>query len=60
MWMNADEVVRFGIDSVMQQPPLVVAIPGRVNRSIASMFKLLPRKLGDYMIRRESGKYREE
>lgn len=60
MWMNADEVVRFGIDSVMQQPPLVVAIPGCVNRSIASMFKLLPRKLGDYMIQRQSGKFRDE
>jgi short-subunit dehydrogenase len=59
MWMNADEVVRFGISSVMQQPPLVVAVPGRVNRFIASMFKLLPRKTGYYMIRRQSRRYRD-
>ena len=60
MWMNADEVVRFGIDSVMRQPPLIVAVPGRVNRLIASMFKLLPGKLGYYMIQRQSGKYRDK
>jgi len=59
MWMNADEAVRFGIDSVMQQPPLIVAVPGRVNRLIASMFKLLPRKLGYYMIQRQSRRYRD-
>ncbi len=59
MWMNADEAVRFGIDSVMQQPPLIVAVPGRVNRMIASLFKLLTRKLGYYVIQRQSRRYRD-
>ncbi len=58
MWMNADEVVRFGIDSVMKQPPLVVAVPGRVNRFIATLFRLMPRKMALALIQRQSKAYR--
>ncbi len=58
MWMNADEVVRFGIDSVMKQPPLVVAVPGRVNRFIATLFRLMPRKMALAFIQRKSKEYR--
>ncbi len=60
MWMNADEVVRFGIDSVMNQSPLVVAIPGRVNRFIATLIRLMPRKMGLAFIQRQSKGYRAE
>ena len=58
MWMNADEVVRFGIDSVTKQPPLVVAIPGRVNRFIATLFRLMPRKMALALNQRKSKEYR--
>jgi len=58
MWMNADEVVRFGIDSVTKQPPLVVAVPGRVNRFIATLFRLMPRKMALALIQRKSKEYR--
>jgi short-subunit dehydrogenase len=60
MWMNADEVVRCGIDSVMQQPPRVVAIPGRVNRFIATLIRLMPRKMALAFIQRQSKGYRIE
>lgn len=58
MWMDADEVVRFGIDSVMKKPALIVAVPGRVNRFIATLFRLLPRKTALAMIQRQSKAYR--
>jgi short-subunit dehydrogenase len=58
MWMNADEVVRFGIDSVTKQTPLVVAVPGRVNRFIATLIRLMPRKMALAAIQRKSKAYR--
>jgi short-subunit dehydrogenase len=58
MWMNADEVVRFGIDSVMKQTPLAVAVPGRVNRFIATLFRLMPRRMALALIQRQSKAYR--
>jgi short-subunit dehydrogenase len=60
LWMNADEVVRFGIDSVMKQSPLVVAVPGRVNRFIATLIRLMPRKMALAFIQRQSKAYRAE
>jgi short-subunit dehydrogenase len=58
MWMNADEVVMFGIDSVMKQPPLIVAVPGRINRFIATLIRLMPRKTALALIQRQSKAYR--
>jgi short-subunit dehydrogenase len=58
MWMNADEVVRFGIDSVTKKAPLVVAVPGRVNRFIATLFRLMPRKMALAFIQRKSKEFR--
>lgn len=58
LWMNADEVVRFGIDSVLQQPPRIVAVPGRVNRIIATLIRLMPRKMALALIQRQSKAYR--
>lgn len=60
MWMNADEVVRFAIVSVMKQAPLVVAVPGRVNRFIATLVRLMPRKMALAFIQRHSKGYRAE
>ena len=60
MWMNADEVVQFGIDSVMKQAPLVIAVPGRVNRFIATLLRLMPRKMAFAFMRRQSRDYRAD
>lgn len=60
MWMNADEVVRFAIVSVMKPDPLVVAVPGRVNRFIATLIRLMPRKMALAFIQRQSKGYRAE
>jgi hypothetical protein len=60
MWMNADEVVRFGIDSVMKQAPLVVAVPGRVNRFIATLIRLMPRKMALAFIQWQSKVHRAQ
>lgn len=59
MWMTAGEVVRFGIDSVTTKPPLIVALPGRVNRFIAALAKLLPRKMALALTQRQSKVFRE-
>ncbi len=60
MWMNADEVVQFGIKSVMQKDPLVVAVPGLFNRFISALVSLMPRKLAIAFIQRMSKGYRAE
>lgn len=41
MWLEAAEVVAFGIDSVTQKHR-IVAIPGRVNRLIAMLVRWMP------------------
>jgi short-subunit dehydrogenase len=58
MWMNADEVVRYGIESVTRANPRVIAIPGRLNRFVATFFRLLPRSIALAMIKRQSVKFR--
>lgn len=58
MWMTADNVVRFGIDSVTRKDTLIVAIPGRVNRFIATLVKLLPRKMALALTQRQSKAFR--
>ncbi len=58
MWMQADQVVRYGIDAVLRDPPRVVAIPGRVNRSIARTVRWLPMSVSLWLTRRMSGRFR--
>ena len=58
MWMNATEVVRFGIESVMSKEPLVTAVPGRVNRFIATLVRLMPRKTALRFTQRQSRRWR--
>ncbi len=58
MWMQADEVVRYGIDAVLRNPPRVVAIPGRVNRTIARTVRWLPMSVSLWLTRRMSGRFR--
>jgi short-subunit dehydrogenase len=60
MWMQADEVVRYGIESVTRDKPRIIAVPGRVNRFIASLVKILPRSVGLAITQRESKRWRSQ
>lgn len=56
MWLDADEVVRQGIEAADRGD--AAYIPGRVNRAIKTTFKLLPDRLGMWLSARESRRYR--
>lgn len=58
MWLNADEVVRYGIDSVLRDPPRVVAIPGFVYRVLVGLNRYLP-GIGRLSTRRMSKRFRQ-
>jgi short-subunit dehydrogenase len=60
MWMNAEDVVRYGIESVMRDKPRIVAVPGRVNRFIAALVKMLPGRLAQALTQRESRHWRRQ
>jgi len=60
MWMEADDVVRYGIESVTRTPPRVVAVPGRVNRFIAALARQLPQGLSRRLSQRESRRWRKQ
>ena len=58
MWMTAGEVVSYGIESVMREKPRVTAVPGRVNRFIAQLMRLMPRRLALWLTQSESRRWR--
>ena len=58
MWMTAEEAVSYGLESVMREKPRVMAIPGRVNRFIAQLLRLMPRRLAMWLTQRESRRWR--
>jgi short-subunit dehydrogenase len=60
MWMSSEEAVRYGIESVTRTPPRIVAVPGRVNRTIAMLAKQLPAKLTQALTQRESRRWRKQ
>jgi short-subunit dehydrogenase len=60
MWMEADEVVRYGIESVTRSPPRIVAVPGRVNRFIVMLARKLPLRLSQRMTQRQSHRWRKQ
>ena len=60
MWMNADEVVRYGIESVTRTPTRVIAVPGRANRFIAMLARKLPQQLSQRMTQKESRRWRKQ
>jgi short-subunit dehydrogenase len=60
MWMGAEEVVRYGLNSVMGQHLRVVAVPGRINRLIARMMRCLPTTVTLWMSRRMSRRFRAQ
>lgn len=56
LWMQADRVVREGLAAVERGDS--VYIPGRVNRTIKGLIKLLPDSIGLRMAAREGRKFR--
>jgi short-subunit dehydrogenase len=57
MWSDADDVARASYDAVMAGVP--VFVPGRVNRSIATLARLLPTALVMKAMRGTAGRYRK-
>lgn len=58
MWQSADEVVRQGIDAVERGE--AVYVTGQVNRTIKTVFKLLPDRLALKLSARQSRRYRAQ
>lgn len=56
MWMEAAPVVKAGIDAVNRGQPVVV--PGLVNKSLATLIRILPEPVGRAMMKRQSRKFR--
>ncbi len=57
LWMDAAPVVTAGINGVNAGKPVVV--PGMVNKSIATLVRILPESLARALVRQQSGKFRE-
>jgi short-subunit dehydrogenase len=57
MWTAADEVARSSYDAVMAGIP--VFVPGRVNRSIATAARILPKAVVMAAMRGTAGRYRK-
>jgi uncharacterized protein len=57
MWSDADEVARASYDAVMAGIP--VFVPGRLNRSIATLARVLPNSLVIMAMRGTAGRYRK-
>lgn len=60
MWMESSEVVTYGIEAVLSNPPRIVAVPGRVNRLIAMMMRKLPLAATQRWIQKQSTKFRKQ
>ncbi len=58
MWLQAPEVVRYGIESVRRSHPRVVAIPGRVYRTLVRLNRVLP-VFGGGFVKRLSKRFRK-
>ena len=56
MWMQAEPVVRAGIDAVNAGHPVVV--PGGVNKALASLTRILPEPLGRMVANSQTRRYR--
>jgi uncharacterized protein len=57
MWSKADAVAQSSYDAVMAGVP--VYVPGRLNRSLASLSRLLPRRVVWAAMKRTAGSYRK-
>ena len=58
MWLSSEEVVRQGLDALERGE--IVYVTGRVNRTIKTLFKLLPDRLALRMIRGQAKNFRNQ
>jgi short-subunit dehydrogenase len=56
-WLNANEVVRYAIESVKRKKPRVIAIPGFHYRLLIALHQLIP-GFGRWIIRRMNSRFR--
>ena len=57
MWLDARSVARTSYDAVMRGD--AVYVPGRVNRSLAALSRLLPRSVVLAAMKRSAGTFRK-
>ena len=57
LWSDADAVARGSYDAVMAGVP--VFVPGRLNRSLATLSRLLPRRLVLAAMKQQTGNFRK-
>jgi short-subunit dehydrogenase len=57
LWLDAETVARGSYDAVMTGVP--VYVPGRLNRSIAALSRLLPRRVVLVAMKRQAGSFRK-
>jgi hypothetical protein len=58
MWLSAEEVIRYGLASVLRNPPRTIAIPGRFYRILVRLNRYLP-GFGTLTIKRMSNRFRK-
>jgi len=58
MWLEADEVVRYGIESVRRDKPRTIAIPGRFYRVLVALNRFVP-FFGTLTVKRMSKRFRK-
>jgi len=58
MWLSAEEVVRYGIESVQRENPRTIAIPGLYYRTLVKINRFFP-AIGRWVTRRASRKFRK-
>lgn len=59
MWMKAEDVVRFSLEQLDKDSP-VVAVPGRANRLIAALSRKLPYQASYNLVRKRAGQFRRQ
>ena len=57
-WLNTDDVVRYGIESVTRQKPRVIAVPGLYYRFMLGLNRYLP-GFGRWVVRRMNKRFRK-
>ena len=60
MWMNADDVVAYGIRAVQPDHHQIIAVPGRVNRNIVRLMRYLPVKTAQKITGKSANKFRKQ
>lgn len=58
MWLSADEVVRYGIEAVLREPPRTPAIPGLFYRVLVALDRFVP-YFGAWTVKHMSKRFRK-